>query len=832
MPYLNTHARTTGPTNNDLYQPTGRTPALFGVFVGFIKDASDVQRNGRLRVWIPELGSAPDDADSWVIVNYCSPFAGATNVETISKSGTQSFEGTQTSYGFWMVPPDINNQVLVMFINGDPSRGIWIGCLYNQYMNNMVPGMAADAKNWQHPGKNIPVAEYNKNDQKVTRPDSAMKPYEKTKFKGVGNQGLINDKARGITTSSARREAPSNVFGIITPGPVIDEKASPENIRRKGGNSFIMDDQTGSEYAEFATKSGSRIRLDETNGFVYLINRDGTAWIQMDQKGHIDVFSQFDISLRAMRDVSIRADRHLNFEAGQNVYISAAMDTKLAGTKPIVYDINNTPKSFDVPWYKKFPRGCGDGGNIVLEAQWDMHTTVVQHNLYVSTLGIKKCKTPFGAQYYRSRRNFEFETDSNYNLQANHTIFVPPTPTGEIRMQAETDYSLKVLGIQDPTFPYKGKISMDSLIYGLSTKNEIVNKIREDGDFQIKAPLDVEKDVKFGKNLDVHLTFNAKSGIFDTTFANISGALISNANRFNGILTPVASGVPGGNGGPVVVVPEPEPPTDPVHPPIAEMKELIIAGDILPPISDPFFSRPMQGWPTITSRWPTYEPCPLHETFNGNFTTGYVPPMTEGDKTYKGSANGGATTSPSTNTDQGANNKILPPPDTQDSVVSKDFNNKAFECQLKAHEGIKSNSYLDSKGLPTAGIGHLLRADEIAQYPIGTKVSDEQVSRWFQQDSATSIKDAQNFIGMETWNKLDDNRKRALADMAYNMGADRLGQFKTFKKEMQAGNYDQAAKQIENTPYYQQVKTRGPKIASQIRNGTDPNGCDKKFKME
>ena len=148
MTYLDTNTRTVAATPNERFQPLGRQPALFGLFIGFVKNADDVQKNGRLQVWIPDLGSAPDDSDGWFTVSYCSPFAGATNVETISKSDIKSFEGTQTSYGMWMVPPDINNEVAVMFVAGDASKGIWLGCLYNQFMNQMVPAMAADAKSW------------------------------------------------------------------------------------------------------------------------------------------------------------------------------------------------------------------------------------------------------------------------------------------------------------------------------------------------------------------------------------------------------------------------------------------------------------------------------------------------------------------------------------------------------------------------------------------------------------------------------------------------------------------------------------------------------------
>lgn len=831
MTFLNTHTRTTKPTKNDSFQPTGRSPALYGVFIGFVKDARDVQRNGRLRVWVPEFASTPENEEGWILANYCSPFAGATNVETASKSDKESFDGTQTSYGMWMIPPDINNEVLIMFINGDPGRAIWIGCLYNQYMNNMIPAMAADSKNWQHPGKIIPIAEYNKWDTSVTQPDRAIKPYEKTKFKGVGNQGLITDQGRGVTNTSARREAPSNVFGILTPGPLVNEKMAekPETIRRKGGSSFIMDDGTGTEYVELATKTGAKIRLDETNGFVYIINRDGTAWMQMDQQGHIDVFSQFDISIRAQRDVNIRGDRDVNIEAGQNLYISAAKDTITNSNLDITYDINNVPKTFDVPYYQKCARGLGFGGNIVFSAEWDIHSTVVQHNYYNTTLAVCKgtsgnrpdaCGTapPDGTQHYWSKNNIILDTYKNFHFWAH---CVPPEPqtcyqgisvSGMFFLKSENNFNLDV--IKKP--PCNG----GKIIVNADTSLDVTTPITTyKTDFNIKGPLVVEETVNVGQFVSV---------VLDVTCLNLN-ALVSNAFH-TGCMPGPGAGPPSGPGScpPVQVPPLPEPPKAAIQ---AEQKALNTAGNILPSIKEPFFTRQMQSWPTIVSRWPTYEPCPLHEQFKFTSTTGYEVELNEGDKTYKGSANSGVTTSPVENTTTGANNKTLPPNEPGDSITGKDFNVKALQCQLRIHEGEKLVSYNDSKGLPTAGIGHLLRTNEIAQYPIGTPVSQSQVDTWFAQDSQTAIKDAQNFIGPDTWSKLDEPRKRALADMAFNLGSSRLGQFKTFKKEMQAGNYDQAARQIENTPYYQQVGRRGPAIASQIRSGTDLYGCGAKNPM-
>lgn len=749
MAYLNTHARTTSPTNNDKFQPMGRTTSLFGVFVGFVKDAQDVQMNGRLRVWIPEFGSSPEDPGGWIIVNYCSPFAGATNIETISKSDVQSFEGTQTSYGMWMVPPDINNQVLVMFINGDASRGIWIGSLFNQYMNHMIPGMAADKNNWQYPGKDVPVAEYNKWDTRVTNPNTATSPVEKTKFQGVGNQGLITDQGRGITTSSARRESPSNVFGILTPGPAIDDTVPAEDIRRKGGSSFIMDDGTGSEYVQFTTKSGAQVRLDETNGFVYLINRDGTAWVQMDQQGNVDIFGATNVSMRAQKDINLRADRNINIEAGQNVFIKAAKDT-VQTTTSFTYDVNNVPKPSTIPYWKYVGEGAGQGGNVVIQALNNMHTTVKQDSFTT----IKR--------------------DANLNVTRN--LFVTVGNNNDILVSNNLSINAS------------SQISLTS------------PDVAVEGDLSVTGDTNISGATGIAGQLGV-----------------AGGAIIGPS---------VSLGSPG----PVGTI---TPTIDATSAAQAEVKQLTEKINILATWADPAtkFKRNAESMQTTVSVLPTYEPCPEHEKFTFASVTGYTPAETEAAKTYQGSggAGSGATTAPLPNTDPGANNKDLPPTDANESALSKDFNMKAYECQLKIHEGVKYVSYYDSVNLATGGIGHLLRTNEIPLYPVPTPISVEQVSSWFQQDAPISIAGAQRLLGLETWGNLTDIRKRACADLCYNMGEGRLAKFKRFLTAMKEGNWDAAGMSLRDSKWFTQVGRRGPAIIAMVVNNVDPNGCDKKF---
>lgn len=774
MSYLDSHARTSGPTKNSKLQPTGRVAKHYGVFVGYVKDVSDIQRNGRLQVWIAEFASAPDNPNGWITVNYCSPFAGATNEGTESRSDIQSFEGTQTSYGFWMVPPDINNQVLVMFINGDASRGIWIGSLYNQYMNNMIPAMAANAKNYQYPGKKVPVAEYNKWDLKVTHPDSAMHPFERTKFQGVANQGLIKDEGRGITNSSARREAPSNVFGIITPGPPINPNAKQENIRRKGGSSFIMDDGTGTEYVELATKTGSKIRLDETNGFVYIVNRDGTAWIQIDQKGNIDVFSARDISLRAQRDFNIRADRNVNIEAGQDIYIKAAKDT-VQSTTSFTYDINNIPKPSNIPYWKYVGEGAGAGGNIVMQSLNDWHSTT-KNNAYISV-------------------------DQMLNIWAGNGISMTSIGGGGTSVLSKSGIKLTTEGSYD--LGVKGNLRIGvSGTYSTTSAGALV--------------LCTTDQMSLNGNAGVAISSASKVGITgETVFDN----------------DVIAPGFGLGSG--AIQPSSPQPVMSASTSPKAEVKLVVDKINILATWQDPpgKFKRNSEHLKTTVTRFPTYEPCPEHEEFKFTSITGYIVPQNQSSRTYAGSggAGGTATSSPPTSTTPGSNNTKLQPTTVDDSVVTKDFNMAAYQCQLKNHEGIKYVSYIDSVGKPTGGIGHLLRDNELSLYPVPTPISEEQVTSWFNQDASSSITGAQELLGIDTWGELSDNRKRACADLCYNLGKNGLSKFKTFLGAMKSGDYQAAGAALKDSLWYRQVGRRGPDIIAMIVQDVDPLGCDRKF---
>ena len=289
------------------------------IYLAFVKNNIDVQKMGRLEVYIPEMGTDPDDKSQWHVASYASPFAGATNHLEL-QPGSQSDEGSQHSYGFWMVPPDLENQVLVLFINGEKTKCVWFACLYQHNMNHMVPGIAS-GRSFQEGDDEVlpPVVEYNKADDSITA-EAPIRPRFNPLHAGLSAQGLYTDFERGPSSGSARRESPSKVFGFNTPR----------------ANSLYIDDDPDNELIRIRTRSGTQILVHETNGYVYINSGSGNSWVEVSDDG-IDLYSKGSISMRTEQDFNIRADRNINLDAGgtvnvtagENVNSFAAVDTNI-----------------------------------------------------------------------------------------------------------------------------------------------------------------------------------------------------------------------------------------------------------------------------------------------------------------------------------------------------------------------------------------------------------------------------------------------------------------------------------------------------------------------
>ncbi len=334
-----------------------------------IVNHSDTTYMGRLRVeLLRNVGNNNETQPGQIIdVAYCSPFFGSTSEDYLGED-PDDYNNTQKSYGMWMIPPDPGTYGLVVFHQGKIEQGYWIGgILKNNGVNFMVPGIASTIFNNEDSSKRLPVADLNRTIATVTGDDTKV-PKPKHPFADVlENQGLLDDDTRGTTSSSARRETPSMVFGISTPGPIDKQSGAKEGLKGEapnkkivpvshlGGTTFVMDDgdpayirdtkvtdgppkyiarEQGEEGGEVTiphnelfrirTRTGHQILLHNSEDLIYITNSRGTAWIELTSDGKIDIYSQDSISVRTQNDFNFYADRDFNIEVGRNFNLKIA----------------------------------------------------------------------------------------------------------------------------------------------------------------------------------------------------------------------------------------------------------------------------------------------------------------------------------------------------------------------------------------------------------------------------------------------------------------------------------------------------------------------------
>tara|TARA_B100002019_G_scaffold225055_1_gene198044 strand:+ start:10289 stop:12877 length:2589 start_codon:yes stop_codon:yes gene_type:complete len=339
-----------------------------GPFEAIVVNVLDSQYMGRLQVELlkqTDSGNQPETTGQLFEAKYLSPFYNVTSVNASSRN--EGYRNSQQSSGFWAVPPDPGTKVLVIFAEGNSSNCYWIGCIQDEYMNFMVPGYAATStvKDFD---KKAPAAEYNKltTTGVNNEPTAFPKPAHLDLLAGYIKRGLIEDETRGITSSSARREIPSSVFGWSTPGPLDKRDGAPKADigprgnktnwykSRLGGSSFVMDDgddkflrtgkpwekpleyinleagETGgdptlphNELLRLQTRTGHQILLHNTEDLIYIGNSRGTSWIEMTSNGKIDIYAKDSISIHTQEDINFTADNDVNITAGSNLNIVA-----------------------------------------------------------------------------------------------------------------------------------------------------------------------------------------------------------------------------------------------------------------------------------------------------------------------------------------------------------------------------------------------------------------------------------------------------------------------------------------------------------------------------
>lgn len=391
------------------------------------------------------------------VVQYLSPFAGVTSVR-FEGNNSADWQDAQKSYGFWAVPPDIGATVMCMFIDGDPNQGYWFGCVVDKFQNHMTPGLAASStvaitpeQERKYGTRVLPVAEFVKGtrDTSIGVPDTFTKPVHPFADRLLA-QGLLLDSVRGVTSSSARRETPSAVFGISTPGPLdlngrqamvgYGGKMSKQPISRMGGSTFVMDDgdaEGQNELVRIRTRTGHQILMHNTHDLIYIANAGGTAWIELTGNGKIDIYAKDSVSIHTETDFNFRADRDVNIEAGRNLNISvgANMQTEVGGDNTLMVDGSGKiiySKDYDETIDSNARRTVGK--NMHVGVGWNLYQTAIEEMHFKSDSNLYAYSD--GTMHIRSKGNMFQQSEAEFDVKA-ATTYRETAPTA-IHMNSDS----------------------------------------------------------------------------------------------------------------------------------------------------------------------------------------------------------------------------------------------------------------------------------------------------------------------------------------------------------------------------------------------------------
>jgi hypothetical protein len=350
---------------NNIFKPKGATSAnklgAGGAVVspvpvfGVVKDNIDPIRSGRLRVYLSDMGGTdPDDANSWVTVNYMTSFYGLTE-GTGDKTGYGTYLQNPISYGVWSSPPDIGTTVICIFINGDPNYGYWIGCVPEPEALYMVPAngstetavLNANEANSYGGAKKLPVTNINTNNNAINESPTFFnepKPVNSYLAGVLNQQGLIRDTIRGTIGTSSQRESPSRVgWGVNTPGrPIYEGGFTDETIAaaatgqgqqsslkitsRRVGHSIVMDDGDllgRDQLVRLRSSLGHQILMSDDGQCLFIIHANGQSWIELGKEGTIDMYATNSVNIRTQGDLNLHADNNININAKKDLKISA-----------------------------------------------------------------------------------------------------------------------------------------------------------------------------------------------------------------------------------------------------------------------------------------------------------------------------------------------------------------------------------------------------------------------------------------------------------------------------------------------------------------------------
>lgn len=135
--------------------------------------------------------------------------------------------------------------------------------------------------------------------------------------------------------------------------------------------------------------------------------------------------------------------------------------------------------------------------------------------------------------------------------------------------------------------------------------------------------------------------------------------------------------------------------------------------------------------------------------------------------------------------------------------------------EIAADEGVKLEIYLDHLGLPTVGIGHLIRDNDPEHgCDVGTPITEDRMKELFDNDVQSVLDDCVKLY--PDFYDLPEEVQLIVANMMFNMGYTRLSKFKMMKAAVDGGDFKEASVQMADSAWARQVPNRANRLIARM----------------
>lgn len=157
------------------------------------------------------------------------------------------------------------------------------------------------------------------------------------------------------------------------------------------------------------------------------------------------------------------------------------------------------------------------------------------------------------------------------------------------------------------------------------------------------------------------------------------------------------------------------------------------------------------------------------------------------------------------------------------------INPNTLFSQISKHEGVRPTVYKDTMNHPTVGIGFNLddrnnRAKlqdlgiDVNELLQGKPLTDREIKTLYNISLTTAYNDAKKFL--PNFSAHPEQVQRAIVDMSFNMGLNKLMQFQRLRNALMMKDYNLAANEMMNSRWAKQVGRRAVNLANLVKSAS------------